>query len=940
MKLSKCFKVLAASAILLAAGVTMTFAKGITPDRDVVRGKMSNGMDYYIRSNSEPQNRIQLRLIVKAGSCMEDEDQRGVAHFVEHMAFNGTTNFEKNTLVSTIESFGMGFGADLNAYTSFNETVYQLEVPADKPEYLETALLILHDWACGVTFEQEELDKERGVVTEEWRGSIGLNGRLRDAFMPFFMTDSRYAERLPIGDMDIIANVSRERVMDFYSKWYRSDNMAVAVVGDADAAYLEEVCKRVMSTVPKAKGKTKRPEYKVPKYKEDKTLFFIDSEMPDTEIMLMSQQVNIKPSKTMKDFKKNLAISMTYSIFANRIRELTVKDDCPWLDCSATNIGYSDDSTAYGLYVVPKPGKSIEALKAGMDEYQRYARFGATQSELDFIKKSFASSNESYHAQIANITSTSYISSIVEEAMGEVNVSPEDWYQIRKECIETMTLKDLDAIRKEFITAKTTRLGVLSSPSLIDATQEEFEDVWHNYVNPDLTPYGGISVDGTLMSRPDKEGEAKKTGYIKELDTTEYTLSNGIKLYLKKTDFDKNQVVSYAISKGGDSVVSDDDYPSSQVAFNYVYLSGVGEMDYSALIQSLSDKNIGLNCGVGSYSENIYGNFVNDEYNMESYFQLMYLFMNKPRFTDDGWNYLMSVLGQQAQSYGSQPGDLFYQQVQDLIYGDIRHAPFDMDYLAKIDRTKAEKFYNEHFTNPLDFTYVFVGDFDEESLLDMAECYLGSIKGKAANDEFGKYDKKYDAVKGIKSATVTKGLDNQGKVEIQFRKKAVPAKNAAEYYKNEEELWILNRVLDIRLREIVREDKGGTYGVGVYSGLTGRDGYNSYLGVYFGCEPEREEELMSEVIKELKNICANGIDESYIQKVTETERRTYEENLRNNYYWRSNIINSMIYDYLPLDYVKIDEEIWNSADSEFIKELCRKYTDFDNYVLVNLVPEK
>ena len=385
---------------LIAAAMTIVLLVSCTSNKtqkndvqfklnpDVLEGQLDNGMSYYILENAYPENRISLRLVVKVGSIAETESELGVAHLIEHMCFNGTEHFEKNTLVDYAESIGMDFGAEVNAYTSFEETVYKLEVPADNPEYIDTALLIFHDWASAVTFDSEELDKERGVVTEEWRGRLGLNGRLADTVLPFELADSSYVGKLPIGSMDVIANITRDEVVAFYEKWYQPQNMAVIISGTLDPATIEGLVKKNMGNIPAATKKNTPEKGFVPARTQKDVLVFADSEWPYTQVQLVALDEDNKPMTTEADLRRYYLTRIVDDVMNARFSEITTDPEAPWLMAQAINYSETHSATFDGLAFVPKDGMTWDAFARVLDEVDRALLFGITSSEFERARDS------------------------------------------------------------------------------------------------------------------------------------------------------------------------------------------------------------------------------------------------------------------------------------------------------------------------------------------------------------------------------------------------------------------------------------------------------------------------------------------------------------------------------------------------------------------------
>jgi len=931
---------LAVCLLLVGCASTSKKVKNGTPlvwDAANKKGQLSNGMSYYVRKNSEPKNRITLRLAVKAGSCMEDDDQKGVAHFVEHMAFNGTEHFEKSAIVDYFEKIGMNFGADLNAYTTFEQTVYQLEVPADDPEMLETALLILKDWATAITFDQEQVDLERGVVTEEWRLSQGLQGRVSDAQIALLMKDSRFADRLPIGDMDVIKNVSRDRVVDFYKKWYRPEFMSLVIVGDAETDVLESALKKTMGEIPASTSKLKLPKYTVPVQKDQNISFLKDPEQAYTIIQIFSQEEDTTPSTTVEDIRKNTARNIGDYVFNQRLNELAMTPDSVWLQAFNSSATISNFTTFYYMTVVPKDGMFTECLQKVLDEYDRFMNFGVTESEVARIKTAFLAETEQNYNNRDKTYSSIFAENIVTaDITGAILVDDTEYYNLMKEIIPAITIEEINTECRNAIADRGNLMFVQSSDKTELPSKEEILKIWKNRSNSNLSAYQDDVSDDQLMVRPAAKGKVTSKKEIAELGVNEYILENGVRILTKKTDFEADTIIVRASSKGGTYQVSDEDVPSVNAGLNYVLLSGLNGMSYNQLIKKLTALNVGMNGDVTNTQEYLQGNIKADR--IEPLLQLMYLFFTTEQFTKDGWNTLMPMLKEEARGFGSQPSQVFNARINEILYGnDIRYAPFNSDYVSKINQESAKKVFKERFGNPADFTYTFVGDIDEAELIDLCSYYLGTLKTSSDREET--VYKYYNFPNGKISETVKKGIDKQGYTFMAFGGDLPAEPDIEVSFKEEFILYELEDLLNIKLRESIREDKSGSYGVGVDCNIEGYPKRFHRTQIGFGCEPERGEELADEVIAQIKKIQSEPISEDDIAKLKETARRERETNLRSNSWWLGKIEAVLVFTYQPLWYASDIEKAINWITVENIQAAANKYLNTENYVQVFLQPE-
>lgn len=907
-------------------------------DSAVKQGKLDNGMSYFIRENGEPKNRIQLRLVVKAGSCMEDEDQKGIAHFVEHMCFNGTENFEKSAIVDYFESIGMSFGPEVNAETSFEHTVYMLELPADNPEILKTSLLVLHDWACSVTFDPVEFEKERGVIIEEWRQRTqGVNWRVAMKEVGLVLKDSRYEKRLPIGDINVIKNIKLDRVVDFYKKWYRPENMAVVAVGDIKADVLDKAIKEVMGTIPTSEKETKVPSFKVPLQTEKSITILRDKELSVTEICIFQQLEESKPVTTIEQIREGFISNIVMSIFNQRCHEKTSLPDAEWLTASSGMIDFTRKNYNLMLDMVPKAGRFKEALKAFIDEYERFLKYGVTETELERVKKSMLQGLQQSYENKDKHSSINYVNSLVNYyTLGNIFTTEEDSLKISTKIINEITAEEILELTKKILADRGTMMLIIAPESADIPSEKEIVDIWKNYES-EAEAYKDDVVSETFMKKPSNKGKIIEKKALKELGGTQYTFENGVKIITKKTDFKKDSIAIYGGSKGGIYQLKEEEIPSAQISIDYSNLSGRGGITYSQYQKISTTKNLAVSIGMNNTRE--FFNATANKNNLEESLQLINLMFTKPQFGEDAWKTIYTQYSEIADSYGAKPMQVFSDKIDELVMGkNIYSAPFNKDYVKKMDPKIAEKVYRERFANPADFTFIFVGDFNEKELVDLCAYYFGSLKTNDKLDET-KYVY-FPFPKESKSIVVNKGIDDKGHIYMAFGDSLPVCDDIDEKFRENEIIHQLASLLNIRLREVIREDKSGSYGVSTNGYIDGWPERYYRVSIEFGCEPARQDELYETVIDTIKEIQKGNISDDLIEKLKETYIRTIETNMRNNYWWLNRFTAEVLFEYEPTWFTKDTGKVAEWITKEALVEAANKYLNTDVVLKAYLKPER
>jgi len=934
------------AACLLAAAFCLPATAGgasetLPSDPAIVSGTFANGMGYRLLKNAEPKNRIYLRLVVRAGSTLEEDDQKGVAHFVEHMAFNGTAQFAKNDLIDYFESIGMSFGPEVNAYTTFDETVYMLEIPADDPAALKTALRVLKDWAGAISFDTAELDKERGVVVEEWRLGRGASGRIGDQQIPFLLNGSRYADRLPIGDPEIVKTVPRQRVVDFYQKWYRPELMTVVVVGDMDpAAMLGELTSSV-ATVPASAKRVAPATWPVKNQAKGDLLVIRDPEFP----YIVAQILDMKPSNpvdTKAEFREQISLSLVYSAINKRLAEKTTVADPVFLGAEAGTQSLARPQILGFTAMVPAAGKFEAAMRLMLLESTRIARFGLTDAELAREKAALSDSIEQAYLDRSKITSTDRAGALVSEiTRGTPTLSMDTRYALAKEILPTIGQADVKQAIKTWRTERGSALMVIAPEKTTELPSEaDLRALWRDWQPQEpVTAYAENNLDRPLYapgSIPAGKIVAEKTllksagGDNAPGDITELTLSNGATVILCPTAFKANEIIVSAWSKGGTSMASDADYPSLAIARSYLETSGLNGFTPVELQKKLTGKTVNAGVWLTEGYEGVWGSSsVADE---ETLFQLINLQFTAPSFTDAGWGSLAKQAETLANARATDPAATFADLKTRLFYGDtIRRENLTPRFYKLMDQKRAEASLRERFADAGDFTFVFVGSLDLEKTRRFAETYLAGLPTKGTKEEAKPVKLEYP--KGAVAESLEMGLDPKSQVFIAFTGDAPAQKGDAETFE------AFRQLIDIRLREVVREDMSGSYGVSVSGGLELYPNQRYELAVSFGCEPGREEQLAASALATLKSLRDAPVAESYVTKLRETVRRSREEQLRTNRFWLDQIVDRGQQGRPLAEIADVDAEV-NAITAETMQAFANRYVNLNDYVTAFLKPAK
>ncbi len=910
-----------------------TVANEIIPLDPAIRtGKLPNGFTYYIRKNTEPKNRVQLYLANKVGSIMEDDNQQGLAHFMEHMGFNGTKNFPKNDLVNYLQKNGVRFGADLNAYTSFDETVYQLPIPSDDPEVLKNGLQIMRDWAQDATLDPVEIDKERGVVLEEKRLGKGAQQRMQDKYLPMLFNNSRYSNRLPIGTEDVLKNFSAETIRKFYKDWYRPDLQALIVVGDIDVNAMEQMIRSKFSDLKNPPNPRPRTKYTIPLINKNQFIAVTDPEFPVSVAQIMIKHPESKLI-TATDYKNSIIRSLFNEMLETRFADLSKQADPPFLQAGASISGFLAGLDMYNAFVVAKPGEMERGFKTVLTETERVKRFGFTQSELDRAKQAYLINMESAFKEKDKTPSESLVNEYVRHFL-EQEASPGIAYEfnLANKFTPLISLNDVNALAKKYIT-EVNRDVIIMGPEKDKANlpDEATVEKWiSNVKQENISAYVDQVSDKPLLSSKLAGGKVRSEKTIPELGITELILSNGVKVILKPTDFKNDEINFTAFSPGGTSLYSDADFQSAAYATAIIRSGGIAEFNSVQLPKLLSGKRVSVSPYISERSEGLSGSATPKD--LETALQLTYLYFTHPRKDAETFKGLIAQQKGSLANRGNDPNSVFADSVAAILGNyNVRRTGPTPQKIDQINLDRAFEIYKDRFADASDFTFTFVGNFKNEEIKPLLEQYLGSLpstnRKESARDlgikiPAGKLDKK-----------IYKGREPKANVRLVF---------SGDYTYSEKhniQLDALAEVLSIKLIERLREDEGGVYGVGARASYTKFPKGRYTFTISFGCAPENVEKLINSTLDEISKIKKNGAQQVDIDKFIAEETRTTETQLKDNGFWLGYLTNQLQNEEDPkevLTYVNALKEL----SPEALKQTAQFRLSGENYIRMVLLPEK
>jgi zinc protease len=902
-------------------------------DNKVKIGKLNNGFTYYIRQNKMPENRFELRLAINAGSILENDNQLGLAHFVEHMCFNGTTHFEKNQLVKYLQSMGIKFGPEINAYTSFDETVYMLTIPSDSANLVENGFLIMEDWAHNVSFDTTEIDKERGVIIEEWRLGRGPWQRMQDKYLPILFKDSHYKDRLPIGNKQSLETFGYESLKSFYRDWYRPDLMALVVVGDINVDSAEKKIIQHFSNLKMPENPRIREEYTIPDHQGTIVCTASDKEAPYSVIRLLYKD-STKVATTSGDYIQSLNYSFISGMLNRRLAELAEKADPPFVGagCYYDNLLARNKNALQGYAVVGENG--IErGIKTLLEENNRIAKFGFTQGEferykLDFIKRYEQAYNERDKTKSEDLAGE-YVRNFLEK---EPIPGIEFEYELVKNDIDKIKLEDINRLASKLI-KPTNRAIVINAPEKEGVILPDETSILAIACETDtaaIQPYLDKFASAQLMNELPKGGKIVKEKKYNNIKGVELKLSNGATVFLKPTDFKNDEIQLTGFAWGGTSVYQDVDHFSAMHADGIIGESGVGKFQNSDLFKVLAGKTVYVATSIGTETQDVSGNCRPADF--ETMMQLLYLKFTSPRVDDEAFESYITKNKNLFMNLSQEPMNYFYDK-----YNRIRsqnhprgnYLPEEGDW-DKIDYKRAIEIYRDRYSNAGEFTFVLVGAFDIEKVKPLIAKYIGGLPSTKRTETYNDL--------GIRPPTgkvyekVFKGTDEKSLAIVSFIKDAPY---------NDLDAFILSQFgqyLSRKYVEILREQMSGVYGVRTSVSLNKVPYERASITISIPCSPTNVDSLVNAAIREIQKVQENGISDTEVATAREIYKREKEKNLQENSYWLNTIENCYVYN---RDFGTIESfDRMDEITSEAFKRVANQYIDLNNCLKVVLYPEK
>jgi zinc protease len=903
----------------------------IPTDPDVTIGVLPNGMRYYIRENHKPEHRAELRLVVNAGSILEDSAQRGLAHLIEHMAFAGTTHFERQALVDYLESTGVRFGADLNAGTSFDETVYQLTVPTDSAKLLERGIQILEDWADGVTFDSTGLVRERRVVTEEWRLGRGAGQRIRDKQFPVLFANSRYARRLPIGDPHIIATAPRSELLRFYHDWYRPDLMAVVVVGDFDKAQVERWVKADVGQVPVSPTHRERPTFPVPDH--DSTLVSVatDPEATSSNVALYYLQP-VHRDSTVGDYRDGLVRALYNDMLDERLGEITQRPHAPFLNAQSIQGRLIRSKDVYELAAIVKDGGIERGLSAVLTEAARVEQHGFTATELAREKANMLRGMEQAYAERAKTSSDVFVSNYVDNYLEGISIPSlaQEW-ELTRALLPGITLDEVNRLASEWL-ADRSRVITASAPSrdsaqMPNATQ--LAALADSVGRTPVTAYVDSVANAPLVAHAPAPGRVVFARTVPSVGVIEWTLSNGAHVVLKPTQFKDDELLFRAFGPGGISLADDSVLVPAKTASDVVFAGGVGAFNATELDKALAGKTVSVGPYVSSYEQGVTGS--GSPRDAETMLQLVYLYFTSPRADTSAFMAYQTRMKELLANRNASPGAAFSDTIEATLYQhNPRLAPFTSATTAQMNLGTSLAFYRARFANASDFTFVFVGNIDTTTLKPLIEQYIGGLPSSETHQTWR--DVGIDFARGAIHRAVHRGAEPKSNTDIIYSGPLAFSRHSVY------ELQALEDVLEIRLRQRLREKLGGTYGVNVIASPTQFPRPRYEVAITFGSAPDRVTELVRAARAELDSIKTYGPTAADLEKVRETELRERETGLTQNGFWLT-ILHSYLYNKWNLDDILAFKSEIRGLTAAAVRDAARTYLNERNVVQVSLFPQ-
>ena len=924
------------STLVLALSLTMAAQQPqpLPIDSAVRVGKLENGLTYYIRHNEYPKNRAEFHIAQAVGAILEEDHQNGLAHFLEHMAFNGTEHFAGKGIIEYFESIGVNFGGNINAYTSLDETVYRLsEVPTTREGIIDSALLVMHDWACGLLLLEDEIDNERGVIREEWRTGMGASRRMWKNSNMLKYPGSRYAKRDVIGDTAVINNFAYDALRDYYKKWYGPDNQAIIVVGDIDVDQIEQKIKALWADVPARVNRGERPLYSVDDNQQPIVAIVRDKEAQNTRI-----ELEFKKGKLPKEFRGTDAayvqtemLDAVCSMLNNRFQELAVDPDASFTGAGSYYGETVKEKDAFVAVYIAKQGQETQAYKDLLTQLEKMRRYGFTNAEWDRVKKEWLSYYEKAYNERSTVRNISRAQECIRHYLDGAPIAGEEWeYQMAQQILPMLSVDVLNQIAGQLVTDENLIISFQAPIEAVLPTEAEAVDFLAAVKNEEIEAPVEEAIRENLVEQAPKAGKIKNTAYNATLGTTEWTLSNGVRVVIKPTEFKQDEILFSAFSKGGQSLVATEDLVSAALATDVISVSGIADMTMTDLQKALTGKNISLSPSINANTESIEGGTTVKD--LESLLQLNYLYFTAPRRDEDAYAMLMSVLESQLANRDKNPKVAFSDSVSMMANNySPRTLIFNKEALTRADLDKSLEIYKARFANPADFIFTFVGNVnpDDEAFQQLVCTWIGGLKTSKNKETIR--DNGDRVPEGINKNYFSRRMETKtASNRIQYTSYDIPYTLA-----NELNMEMIGRILSTRYLESIREREGGSYGVGCAGGLQVYPVAKAYLLMQFDTDPDKQVKLMNIIHEEVNTIVENGPLAKDLNKEKESMLKDFQEDLEKNSYWDSALYMYYMYN---INYIADYKAAVENITAESVQNTLKKLVASGNMFEVVMLP--
>ena len=925
----KNFTKLSILAISLFAFININAQSGISTnvpmDPSVRTGKLANGLTYYIMQNKIPKNRAEFYLAINAGAILETPGQNGLAHFTEHMCFNGTKNFPDKAVINYMESIGNKFGNDVNAYTVTDRTVYTLtKVPVDKVGAIDTTLMVLYDWGCNVTEDGKEIDAERGVIREEFRTRMSGMARAQMETQRVLYQGSKYEIHNVIGDTNVINYAPHDTLRDFYKQWYRPDLEAIIVVGDFDVDVMEAKVKALFSKMPVHKNAKKRNYYGIPNHKESRVVISKDKEAPYNVIQIFyKHEANWDRSEK---YYRGEYINQLYSSMINaRISELTQAADPPFSYGMSMYTNMLPKLDAYVNVAVASNDKISLSINTLLTENERVKRFGFASTELERAKKDMMSSIEKSYKERNKQKSSSIANSIMDNYLTSEPIPSDDWeYNFGKKVIEDVSLNEINALAKKWITDENVVVAImgLDAETVKYPTELEVKAMLKDVKTAKIEPYVDKIANRPLIAVEPTPGtivkETKDDGMVK------WELSNGVNVVFKTTDFKDDEILMDARSLGGWSVYKEKDDVSARIAASVTNMSGIADFDNIELKKMLSGKNAHVSPYVSELYEGFRGRSTVDDF--PTMMQLTYLYFTNPRVDEKAFKSYIKRQKAEIENKSADPNAAFMDSVRaDLNQHHPRFKAMTAESYDKAKLSRIKYIFSDRFGDPSGFTFYFVGNVNPDSLKADVLKYLGGTPTVNRQETYVDMGRRMPS--GFVKTTYHRDLTSP-------KATVFVAYTGVNKYQIKERLLLeaTKEYLNMRLLKTLREDQGGTYGASVFFQNSHYPTSEYFMGVYFDCNPAKLDTMIKIVYDEVEKLQANGPDEKSIHNIVENKLKDYKENVKENRYWLSKIISD---DYNNEDFLEYDyQKFWSNLTPKQVQKAANKYLNKEHVIQV------